>query len=193
MKNVHQESEHERIHRVTETVKSALAQESTKVHIKSYDCSECGFIFATSDEQNNHNQKEHASGLVPEIFGETKSEEKIVDLTDSEDSSSDDYSEDKEDINIDYEYFEESETFNGKKPLFVQSVIALKKLISDKGESKIINKHKMVVRDVRDVKYDGREAEIEVSKGEEKAVATLKIWCLSKAPKAKKKCTVTVV
>ena len=56
--------------------------------------------------------------------------------------------------------------------MFVQSVIALKKLINDKGESKIINKHKMVVRDVRDVKYDGIEAEIEVSKGEEKAEAT---------------------
>ena len=67
-------------------------------------------VFNTSDEQNNHNQKEHASGLIPEIIGDTKSEEKVIDLTDSEYSSSDNYSDDEEEINIDYEYFEDSET-----------------------------------------------------------------------------------
>ena len=193
MKNIHQESDHERIYRVTETVKSALAQESLNGNEKVYDCSECGLIFNTSDEQNNHNQKDHASGLIPEIIRDTKSEEKVIDLTDSEYSSSDNYSDDEEEINIDYEYFEDSETFKGHKPLFKQSVIALKKLISDKGEHKIINKHKMVVRDVRGGKYDGIEAEIEVSKGEEKGVATIKIWGPSKAAKAKKKCTVMIV
>ena len=50
----------------------------------------------------------------------------------------------------------------------------------DKGETNIINNHKMTVRDVRDIKFGGIEAEVEVSKKEEKGVATLKIWGPSK-------------
>ena len=124
---------------------------------------------------------------------ETKHAEKPFYETDSENSSSDNDSEEEDNINIDYEYTQDSETYKGKKPLFVQSVIALIKLINEKGENKIINKHKMTVRDVHEVKYRGIEAEVEVSKDEEKGVATLKVWGPSKAPKGKKKYTIMCV
>ena len=72
MKNVHQETDHERIARVTATVKSSLNQESIKRNTEqnkpSLDCSECGEIFKTNQEQRSHNQKVHASGLVPNIL-----------------------------------------------------------------------------------------------------------------------------
>ena len=51
----------------------------------------------------------------------------------------------------------------------------------------------MVVKDVRIVKYEGIEAEVEVSKGADKGVATLKIWGPSRAAKGKKKCTIMSV
>ena len=61
MKNVHSENDHERIERVTDTVKSALKQEliknNTKLNIPSFDCSECGLIFKNHQEQSTHNQK----------------------------------------------------------------------------------------------------------------------------------------
>ena len=111
MKHVHQESDYDRIVRVTETVKSV--QQSIKVNndqmIKSFDCTECGLLFKTSDDQKSHNQKEHASGLIPEIVNETKYEEKLIDLTESENSSSDDDNSEVEDnINIEYEYTNDS-------------------------------------------------------------------------------------
>ena len=74
-----------------------------------------------------------------------------------------------------------------KKPLFVQSVLALKQLAKMKDEIKIINKHTIVVRDFRKVKFGGLEAEVEISKGENKGVATLKVWGPSKSAKARKK------
>ena len=71
MENAHQESDHERMTRVTDTVKAALHQESIKMNniqnIKSLDCTECGMVFQTIEEQHSHNQKVHASGLVTNI------------------------------------------------------------------------------------------------------------------------------
>ena len=150
----------------------------------------CGLIFKTREEQNSHNQKDHASELICDIIKETKPEETCIEQSESEDSASEDDSEEDDDINVEYQYNEDSETFKGNKPLFVQSVIALKKLVREKGEAKIINKHKMIVKDIRDIKYDGIEAEIEISKGAEKGVATLRIWGPSRAATKKKKCTV---
>ena len=61
MKNVHQETDSERICRVTDTVKSALKQEriksDNKINKPSFDCTECGLIFENTQEQNSHNKK----------------------------------------------------------------------------------------------------------------------------------------
>ena len=198
MRNVHHESENDRLVRVTEFVKSLVRQDSTNVDnvgvMNIFDCSECGLLFQTREEQNSHNQKDHASELICEVLEKNKEEENLIDNKESEDSSSEeDFEEEEDNINIEYQYNEEGETFKGNKPLFVQSVIALKRLINEKSEPKIINKHTMVVKDVRVVKYEGIEAEVEVSKGAEKGVATLKIWGPSRAAKGKKKCTVMSV
>ena len=168
MRNVHHESDSDRIVRVTELVKSVVRQDSTNVDnvgvMNIFDCSECGLWFQTREEQNSHNQKDHASELICEVIEENKVEENLIDNTESENSSSEEDSEEEEEnINIEYQYNEESETFKGNKPLFVQSVITLKRLIKEKSEAKIINKHQMVVKYVRVIKYEGLEAEVEVS------------------------------
>ena len=76
MLNVHQESPHDRITRVTDTVKNALYQESIKrntdKNVKSFDCTECGELFENNQEQTIHNQKVHASGLIPNIMVDKK-------------------------------------------------------------------------------------------------------------------------
>ena len=80
MKRVHNETENDRICRVTDTVKSALEQEQMKKKNKHnnpcFDCSVCGMIFKNSQEQNTHNQKIHASVLIPNVILDTKSEVK---------------------------------------------------------------------------------------------------------------------
>ena len=80
MKNVHQETDSERIERVTDAVKSSLKQEliksDNKINKPSFDCTECGLIFENTQEQNSHNQKIHASGLIPNIIVDINSEEK---------------------------------------------------------------------------------------------------------------------
>ena len=72
MKNIHQESPHDRMNRVTDTVKSALQQESikrnTEQNVPSFDCTECGEIFKTNQDQNSYNQKVHSSGLIPNVI-----------------------------------------------------------------------------------------------------------------------------
>ena len=82
MKNVHQETEYERIDRVTQTVKMFAQQESDEGVIianrKSFDCSECGTIFESNKEQNGHNQKYHACGLVLTIIKEEDAKPNIV-------------------------------------------------------------------------------------------------------------------
>ena len=55
----------------------------------------------------------------------------------------------------------------------------------------MINKHKIVVKDVRDVSY-GMEADIEISKGRVKGLARVKVWGPSKSSNAKNNCTIIV-
>ena len=58
MQNTHNESDHDRIIRLTETYQAKV--ESTPVHNKkSFDCSECGEIDQNSDELKNHNEQIH--------------------------------------------------------------------------------------------------------------------------------------
>ena len=81
----------------------------------------------------------------------------------------------------------------GKKPLFVQSVKAIKQLLTEKGDinAKIINEHKIVVKDSREVSY-GMEADIEISKGRIKGLAIAKIWGPSKSATKKNRCTIII-
>ena len=52
-KSVHNESQNDKITRVTATIeKSNSSKITTKLPI--FDCSECGVIFQTSKEQNDH-------------------------------------------------------------------------------------------------------------------------------------------
>ena len=70
MKNNHNDSDNDRITRLTETVQKYLNSEvPTKLPI--FDCSECGVIFKTSNEQNDHNKTHHTclqeSNIVCEL------------------------------------------------------------------------------------------------------------------------------
>ena len=81
----------------------------------------------------------------------------------------------------------------GKKPLYVQCVKSIKTLFNEKGDAnaKIINQHKMVVKDAREVSY-GMEADVEISMGRLKGLARVKIWGPSKSDKSKNKCTIII-
>ena len=63
MKMVHQESDLCRIEQLAHTIESALAQDSSITNHKKvyqiYDCSECGIIFSTIQEQKEHEEKHH--------------------------------------------------------------------------------------------------------------------------------------
>ena len=87
MRNVHQESDNDRMIRVTEVVKSVVQQESMHVNnvrqMNIFDCSECGLLFQTREEQNSHNQKDHASELICEVNVESKVKENLIDDTES--------------------------------------------------------------------------------------------------------------
>ena len=60
MKLTHGESDHERIERLVQTFKTVTFKEckveNSLVQFKSYDCTECGNIFSTSEEQKSHYQ-----------------------------------------------------------------------------------------------------------------------------------------
>ena len=120
---------------------------------------------------------------------------KVIDLSDSESEEPSDIDEDE--INIDFEYSVErvssKETFKGKKPLFVQSVKALKHLLSEKGDVNaiIINNHKIVVKDTREISY-GIDSDVEVSVGKMKGLATVKIWGPSSSATKKNQCTIII-
>ena len=58
MKRVHGETEIMRIDRITNTVKKVLYPEPVKD--KSLDCTECGLIFLTKEEQEQHNKLTHS-------------------------------------------------------------------------------------------------------------------------------------
>ena len=63
LKNIHSESDHSKIERLTETIKTTLEHEKL-VNQKIFDCSECGKIFPTNDEQRSHIEKLHTSATV---------------------------------------------------------------------------------------------------------------------------------
>ena len=68
MKSVHNESDHERIERLSQTFKSVTFKEDNeeiwKVQPKSFDCVECGEIFSSREEQTIHNKNHHINSLV---------------------------------------------------------------------------------------------------------------------------------
>ena len=57
MKRVHGETENMRLDRITNTVQKVLHPEP--VEDKSLDCTECGCIFLTREEQEHHNKQTH--------------------------------------------------------------------------------------------------------------------------------------
>ena len=59
MRHVHQELEHEKLTRVTATVKSAKTKPSEPGTGKSFNCTECGEVFANIDQHNIHNKEQH--------------------------------------------------------------------------------------------------------------------------------------
>ena len=63
MKNIHSESDHSKIERLTETTKATLEQERLNFFennsLKIFDCSECGQIFPTNNEHRSHIEKYH--------------------------------------------------------------------------------------------------------------------------------------
>ena len=58
MKRVHGETESMRLDRITNTVKKVLHPEP--VENRSLDCTECGLIFLTKEEQEHHNKLTHS-------------------------------------------------------------------------------------------------------------------------------------
>ena len=65
MKNIHIESPHSRLERLTETIKTTLQQERLNLLVinnpKLLDCSECGKIFPTNNEHRSHIEKYHTT------------------------------------------------------------------------------------------------------------------------------------
>ena len=68
MKNIHSETDRERLNRSEQLLMShILQQEFTNKIVKDvsiYDCSECGIIFDTQGHQKEHNEKYHKSEVV---------------------------------------------------------------------------------------------------------------------------------
>ena len=61
----HGESKHMRMERLTQWVQSSLSESLTgksELHLKSLDCSECGKLFNTIKDQENHNLKHRGLG-----------------------------------------------------------------------------------------------------------------------------------
>ena len=66
MKYQHGETDSMRLERLTKRFELKWYNKDTKVELsepqlKSYDCTECGELFVTNKEQNNHNEKHHDS------------------------------------------------------------------------------------------------------------------------------------
>ena len=67
MKNAHGESDSTRIARLEKSVKIAIQKESmgkVSQNICSYDCTECGILFNTQEQQKCHNDKYHTSEVI---------------------------------------------------------------------------------------------------------------------------------
>ena len=61
MKVVHQETDSLRLVRLEETIKSAVKKDSSKNYQCIFDCSECGIVFKTREDQEFHDKKHLAN------------------------------------------------------------------------------------------------------------------------------------
>ena len=59
MKTIHNETPHLRITRLTQTIENALREERTPKISIIFDCSECGNVFETKTEMDDHNIRVH--------------------------------------------------------------------------------------------------------------------------------------
>ena len=77
MRNVHGETEYMRINRLSDSVKEVLFPEPVKIKLvqKSLDCSECGILFWTIEEQKTHIKQIHGNNIE---HGEKKLEARFV-------------------------------------------------------------------------------------------------------------------
>ena len=169
------------------------------------ECRICKKI-VNQNELENHFKSEHISYIETRSKPKVKDDEvcfvleevldKVIELSDN-DEEDEIESVEEDEINIEYDYSIEKskgdESFKGKKPLFVQAVKAFKQLLMEKGDKngKIINNHKMVVKDAREVSY-GMEADIEITTGKMKGLARAKIWGPSKSSTKKNRCTILI-
>ena len=64
MKKVHNESENDRINRLTQAIQNDA---DSKQGRKIFDCSECGIIFGTSQEQQSHTKQQQTNKVNPNI------------------------------------------------------------------------------------------------------------------------------
>ena len=93
LKNIHQESDSDRIDRLTDTFKSALVEESIKSasvkNMISYSCTECGLLFENGEQLNCHNQEHHACGIIQEPISASNSAKKteIIDKPNTKEKS----------------------------------------------------------------------------------------------------------
>ena len=87
MATIHQETDHMRIERLTRTFQSMVnqASESSKIqqYNKSYDCTECGVVFVTSDLIDKHNKEHHTFEVQDEVKNKqvVEDEEALLTLT----------------------------------------------------------------------------------------------------------------
>ena len=134
MKIKHNETEIMRIERLTLAVKTVRQGENTfkNLNKKSSDCTECGLLFNTIEDLNNHNTSVH--GNLGEDQQTSKNVqimiddmiEKVIDISETESSDNDDEVDsdsDDEEINVDYQHSVEKvscqESFKGEKNLYL--------------------------------------------------------------------------
>ena len=96
MKNIHGETDNNRMTRLTETFSLTLKREpkerQNKSQQKIFDCSECGKLFNVNEELKIHNSEHHTSKLPSQSEVETKEGEDNLDMY------SDDESEEYDDL-----------------------------------------------------------------------------------------------
>ena len=186
MKSVHDESDHMRIIRLTESFEAAIKQQQigktedfTQINAKSLDCTECGVIFLTLKEQEIHIEQHPTK---QEIYKEDIKEENTCKEND-----------DKEDGEVDPEVViveqgavpykmgcwggEEKEySFGGKRKDFAQATLEIKRLFFTNKEYEISGIKLALVSKNKDEKGTGQNFLISVEKTGEKGKAMLKTW-----------------
>ena len=65
MMNIHSETDDQRINRMDKFLMSLTNQDLTfSPNIKSFDCTECGYVFNNEKDMKLHNDKNHTKGVV---------------------------------------------------------------------------------------------------------------------------------